>query len=176
MLLNLPQYPDTLRITVKASSYSKAVYVSYIPSGTPCHYTTPSFFSFWSQTSTVPTDIQRSIARSCSTPATAGVTELLLTPLLYLMVPILSATYPVAPAPPWVTHPATNRAKCCLTCNNAKTQYTSLQKLAHTARLYMCLIYLVAPLATTLLILKYKILATTIPKLEPELHFNLVFQ
>ena len=30
--------PDTLRIAVKASSYSKAVYVSYIPSGTPCHY------------------------------------------------------------------------------------------------------------------------------------------
>ena len=43
-------WPDTLRYTVKASSYSEAVglCVSYIPvvvhSGTHCHYTTSSFF------------------------------------------------------------------------------------------------------------------------------------
>ena len=37
-LLNLQHYPDTLRVAVKASSYSKAVYVSYIHSGTPWHY------------------------------------------------------------------------------------------------------------------------------------------
>ena len=65
--LTSQRYPDTLRIAVKASSYSKAVYVSDIANGTPCHYTTPSFFLFLSRTSTVPTDIQRSIARSCST-------------------------------------------------------------------------------------------------------------
>ena len=67
------------------------------------------------------------------------------------MVPTISATYPVAPAPTLVTHPETNRAQRCLTCNSVQTYYASLLKLAHTTRLYMCLIYLVAPLATTLL-------------------------
>ena len=38
----------------------------------------------------------------------------------------MSATYPVAPAPTWVTHPETNRARRCLTCNNIQTHYASL--------------------------------------------------
>ena len=46
--------------------------------------------------------------------------------LLYLMVPTMSATYPVAPAPTWVTHPETNPARCCLTCNIIQTHYASL--------------------------------------------------
>ena len=41
-----------------------------------------------------------------------------------------------------VTHPATKQAQHRLTCNNIQTHYAQLYKLAHTARLFMCLIYM----------------------------------
>ena len=76
---------------------------------------------FLSQALTVPTDIQQSIACSCSSPAISGIPELLLTPLLYLMIPTcptMCTMYPVAPAPNCVTHLATNHAHCCLSAQH----------------------------------------------------------
>ena len=88
--------PDTLRVAVKASSYSKAVCVSYIPVVPTTTTPLPPFF-FRSQ--------------SCPCMSSSNTSDT----IVVLMVPSMSATTSRPCSNAWVTHPATNRALRCLT-------------------------------------------------------------
>ena len=128
--LTSQQWLDTLRVAVKASSYSEAVCVSYIPVVPITTTPLPPFF-FRSQ--------------SCPCMSSSNTSDT----IVVLMVPSMNATTQSPCSNAWVTHPATNRALRCLTSQ----QWLDTLRVAVKASSYseaVCVSYIpVVPITTT---------------------------
>ena len=128
--LTTQHWPDTLRVAVKASSYSEAVCVSYIPVVPITTTPLPPFF-FRSQ--------------SCPCMSSSNTSDT----IVVLMVPSMSATTQSPCSNAWVTHPATNRAPRCLTSQH----WPDTLRVAVKASSYseaVCVSYIpVVPITTT---------------------------